>query len=553
MSRSAKGVKPLKGLTFTLLAVLGSLALFIPQQAEGLTWEAVCPHDPLSSAPCAVPMDTGKLTLAPYAAEDSLKRVWLAWSEKNFGVSDTEYEIFFKYLNPFTSRWTGKFQVTQNTVQDEQPFILSLSNGTMMVLWASNQTSNPDLYYRTYQSVVPIGPATQLTSHPLADEGPSAVEDKLGRVWVFWTRKNYAAVPLAAMDVMYKIYNPSTRTWTTDFLLPAASDPTWNERAPSITQTKDGKILVVWASDERTDRVLDLFYTRTDGMVDPLPAGGIPANQWNPEQLLFGSDNKYDDVPSVVQSRDGIIYVYFQRDNANDGDVAVVSSTDNGVTWTNVDLVPGASTTQNDALPAAAFMSDKRVWLFWNKQDNVCNCRKILYMNSVDIQGIHDVGISFLKGTPQFVKAGSIVNVTVSLTNYGDFVESTSLTLRVNGTILQTYTITNLTVDETRTFQYNWQSSWGRWVPNSTVLAVVGENTVNQGDNTRSGALVRVRPPGDIDADGDVDILDAAQLAFSFGSTTGSPRWNPEADLDNNGVVDILDAALLAFYFGKSV
>src|SRR3989304_7586403 len=100
MSRSAKGVKPLKGLTFTLLAVLGSLLLFIPQQADALTWETLCPHDPLSSAPCAVPMDTGKLTLAPYAAEDSLKRVWLAWSEKNFGVSATEYVLYLTSPHP---------------------------------------------------------------------------------------------------------------------------------------------------------------------------------------------------------------------------------------------------------------------------------------------------------------------------------------------------------------------------------------------------------------------------------------------------------------------
>ncbi len=54
----------------------------------------------------------------------------------------------------------------------------------------------------------------------------------------------------------------------------------------------------------------------------------------------------------------------------------------------------------------------------------------------------------------------------------------------------------------------------------------------------------------DIDRDGRVDIVDVATVAFSFGSSLGSPNYNPAADLDANGIVNINDVATAAFYFG---
>lgn len=57
---------------------------------------------------------------------------------------------------------------------------------------------------------------------------------------------------------------------------------------------------------------------------------------------------------------------------------------------------------------------------------------------------------------------------------------------------------------------------------------------------------------GDVDGNFAVDILDAALLAYSYGSSPGTARWNANADFDYNGTIDILDAAQLAFYYGTS-
>jgi len=57
----------------------------------------------------------------------------------------------------------------------------------------------------------------------------------------------------------------------------------------------------------------------------------------------------------------------------------------------------------------------------------------------------------------------------------------------------------------------------------------------------------------DINRNGSVDIIDAAVLGFSYGSTVGGLRFNPAADLNANGKVDIFDAAILGADYGLQV
>ena len=53
----------------------------------------------------------------------------------------------------------------------------------------------------------------------------------------------------------------------------------------------------------------------------------------------------------------------------------------------------------------------------------------------------------------------------------------------------------------------------------------------------------------DVNDDGEVDILDIAIAANSFGSYPGHPRWNPIADVNEDNVVDLFDIVLIAKSF----
>jgi hypothetical protein len=205
-------------------------------------------------------------------------------------------------------------------------------------------------------------------------------------------------------------------------------------------------------------------------------------------------------------------------------------------------------------------MSDKRVWVFWVKVGSLST--EFWYTTSDPITNIHDVGITGLSASPTFIRSGlqwdnsGITNVNVTVRNYGDYVENTTLTVRFNNTILATIPVINLVVNQTRSFLLSWQSPlgfWGRYVVAAALQAVPGENTINQGDNNWSGGPVKVSPPGDVDFNGCVNIIDAALLAYSYGTRPGMPLWNPSADIDHSGVIDIIDAAQLAFYYGACV
>ena len=56
---------------------------------------------------------------------------------------------------------------------------------------------------------------------------------------------------------------------------------------------------------------------------------------------------------------------------------------------------------------------------------------------------------------------------------------------------------------------------------------------------------------GDVNGDGQVDVLDLLIVAAAFNSVPGSPGWNPDADLNQDSIVDILDLVLVGLDFGK--
>ncbi len=56
--------------------------------------------------------------------------------------------------------------------------------------------------------------------------------------------------------------------------------------------------------------------------------------------------------------------------------------------------------------------------------------------------------------------------------------------------------------------------------------------------------------PGDLDGDGDVDLLDLSQLLISFGLCAGNPGYDAAADLDASGCVDLWDLSVLLANFG---
>jgi len=56
----------------------------------------------------------------------------------------------------------------------------------------------------------------------------------------------------------------------------------------------------------------------------------------------------------------------------------------------------------------------------------------------------------------------------------------------------------------------------------------------------------------DVNHNRKIDINDIAVVAYAYGSTTGSPRYDPNLDFNSDSIINIIDLAIVARNFGKT-
>jgi len=62
----------------------------------------------------------------------------------------------------------------------------------------------------------------------------------------------------------------------------------------------------------------------------------------------------------------------------------------------------------------------------------------------------------------------------------------------------------------------------------------------------------RAQLVGDLNDDGEVNLMDLVIAGQAFGSTELGPRWNPAADLNDDGKVNLIDLGTIAINFGST-
>jgi len=150
------------------------------------------------------------------------------------------------------------------------------------------------------------------------------------------------------------------------------------------------------------------------------------------------------------------------------------------------------------------------------------------------------------------VGQGYTMNINVTVANQGDFTKTFNVTVYANITEIETREIT-LTNGESTILTFTLDTS-GFVKGNYTIWAyaepVQGET--DTADNTFTNGWVYVGIPGDINADGIVDIYDLILVANAYGSNTDSPTYNPNTDINNDTTIDIYDLIIVASHFGET-
>jgi hypothetical protein len=163
----------------------------------------------------------------------------------------------------------------------------------------------------------------------------------------------------------------------------------------------------------------------------------------------------------------------------------------------------------------------------------------------------HDVAITNVIPSKTIVGQGLTAKMDVSVLNEGNFTETFKVTVYANTTAIQTETLT-LTSQSFTTLTFTWNTSgfaMGNYTLSAVADAVPGETDTE--DNTFIDGWVYVGIPGDINADGIVEMMDFYYTSLAFGSEPGHPNWNPNTDVNDDNIVEMMDFYVLSQHFGQ--
>jgi hypothetical protein len=156
--------------------------------------------------------------------------------------------------------------------------------------------------------------------------------------------------------------------------------------------------------------------------------------------------------------------------------------------------------------------------------------------------GIHDIAIAHVIPSKTVVGRGCSVNITVSVENHGDYVETFNITVYANTTEIGTQTVSYLLNGSSTTVTFTWNTTgvpYGNYAIIANATQVPGETYTT--DNTKTDGWVEVMILGDINGNGIVGSLDFGDVGKMYliysGVITGPPELVWRGDINGNGKV----------------
>jgi hypothetical protein len=203
----------------------------------------------------------------------------------------------------------------------------------------------------------------QRTDDPSSsDFSPFLTQTRDGRIWLLWHRS-----PLQEyQDIYYETYNG---TWSTEKKLTTASGHDMN---PSMIQTDNGKLWLFWTSNRLniTEQNYKLFYKTS------VNNGAT----WSKETQLTNTSFS-DRRPAAISTRDGKVWVFWHSKRL--GTYDIYYKVYDGQFWSaDIQLTFDPS---QDWEPSALQSRDGAIWVFWSSnRTSTDSDYEIFYKKSQD-------------------------------------------------------------------------------------------------------------------------------------------------------------------------
>jgi len=490
----------------------------------------------------------------------------LSWTH----ISTTGASSIYYSSRQVDGTWTGNSSITNAGGRNLFPSLVQASNGTIFLFWSYKPVGTPNfqIYYRYLKGSVwsAYTKVPLLTPTGLNDTQPSTAVGRDGTLWLIWTRdKSTAASTTPVMrQLWYETLN-STGWSRREQSITSASDINWNFE-PSAVVAKDGVLRVAFSKGQSSSSNFQINYIYRVG------------SGWStPRTIVSSNSTANDQNPSLVQDRNGTLWVFWARNMNTNFAIRGESSVNNGTTWSGeTQLTAACSSCADSEYPAAVQSSgDKKLNVFYSSNPGVTGFDLWALVTLNPISPIHDITVSNTIGSygtnASLLYAGGfknpyaginqspVVTLFATVRNLGDFAESTSVSMTATNTTnysLGTQTVL-IPIGGSSIFTFQWNTSGVRPARYglSATASIPVEPLGNRGDDSLSVTnVVHLLPLGDVDQNGSVTITDVGVVFYNYGFScytpaTCSPRYNPFADANGNGIIDIVDVGVVSRNF----
>ncbi|UCG45448.1 MAG: hypothetical protein JSV58_01310, partial [Candidatus Bathyarchaeota archaeon] len=165
---------------------------------------------------------------------------------------------------------------------------------------------------------------------------------------------------------------------------------------------------------------------------------------------------------------------------------------------------------------------------------------------------VHDVAILSISRSKNIVSQGFPTRINVTSQNQGGCAETFNIILYANSTQINQMLVT-LESGNSVTTTFIWDTAgFGHGDYGISAYATPLPYETDLDDNTYTDGMIRVTIPGDVNGDGNVNIVDLTIVAIAYGSFRGELDYNPDADIVENYVVDMQDLVIVARHLGEA-
>src|SRR3989441_941778 len=309
----------------------------------------------------------------------------------------------------------------------------------------------------------PLGSPTALPgTDPATNIFPKLLQATNGSIWLTWEKV------VGTYGQVYLMVNNGFG-WSGQIPL-VNSGGTYDDITPTLAQLTNGTIILAWSRGSTgsgacsSQRTYDIYTQRYTNGVWSSP---VPLVQAAGDDL----------TPAMARLKDGRVMLVWTRctianagGNIYNGTVSGVptyqydlfykNSTTNGVTWSpEQTLAPNISS--HEKQPTIVQTLSKKVWIVYASDQTLGNPYHTdnLYLITSDIIKIHDLNAVSAALPPilPFHRAGETMNISVTVTNLGDYGESSTINCYANNTLVYSKPFT-LSAAQTATWLLPWNS-----------------------------------------------------------------------------------------------